>query len=115
MLGFLLSIKIIESLPEPEWIDAFFTRSLKLVMTILVIIFSIGFISGCYKFYSKINYQIVTLTNSQKYTCNILVYLSSGLLIKNTDKIIFFNNLLIKSIEYIPSKSYLEAKAEKVI
>jgi hypothetical protein len=109
-IGLWIFIALIQSLHEPNWIPAYFINLFKLMIIIIALIFSFGFTSGYFKFYSTKNLQIVTLINSEIYYGDILIYFTSGILMKNNKKILFFNNSLLRSIEFQPSKSYLEAK-----
>jgi hypothetical protein len=113
LIGLILFLNFINSLHTPEYIPDYYFNILKLGIILLAIMFSIGFTSGYFKFYETRNIEVVTLTNSTTYKCHVLAYLTSGMLIKNNNKIVFINEPMLQSVEYQPSRSYLEAKASK--
>lgn len=111
-LGLMLFLAAIHSLNIPFSTSRFNTFLIKLIVAILAIFFSIGFQNGSSKFYSK-EENTVILTNNVTIRGAILSYLSAGLLIKQSDKILLINSANVRSIEYQPSLSYIEAKKKR--
>ncbi|CEG62176.1 protein of unknown function [Legionella micdadei] len=105
-LAFLSFLSFIKSLPIVPII-------LKIIINLMVIVYSLGFMSGYFKYYSTKNLEQITLTNMQIYQSKILANLSTGILVKNNDHIVFINNSLIQSIEYSPVRSNFDANKNK--
>ncbi|HAU2307406.1 TPA: hypothetical protein JBL23_04565 [Legionella pneumophila] len=93
IFAFLSFLSFIKSLPIVPVI-------LKIIINTMVIVYALGFMSGCFKYYNNKNLEHITLTNNQIYECKILANLATGVLVKNNDHIIFINGSLIQSIEY---------------